>query len=288
MAGAGLVAIKRRIKSVTSTQKITNAMGLIATSKLRKIRMKLDANNKYCELFSSIVNEFVSESGGNNIYVYGNKSNKSLYICLNSDTGLCGGFNNNVVTELDNYVSKNRQNSIVISVGQKARMYLKRYKYEIETEYVDIPDIPTMKEADTIAYKILDLYRSGKVGEVNIVYTKFVSTIKQNVIVEKILPLGKNKKEENKKNEKKNPVLFEPEADDMMEQVIPSHLKQKLLNCMINSKACEQASRMTAMNGATKNANDLLENLNLKYNRQRQSAITQEINEIVGGAEALK
>ena len=268
MAGAGLVAIKRRIKSITSTQKITNAMGLIATSKLRKIRMKLDANNKYCELFSSIVNEFVSESGGNNIYVYGNKSNKSLYICLNSDTGLCGGFNNNVVTEFDNYVSKNRQNSIVISVGQKARMYLKRYKYEIETEYVDIPDIPTMKEADTIAYKILDLYRSGKVGEVNIVYTKFVSTIKQNVIVEKILPLGKNKKEENKKNEKKNPVLFEPEADDMMEQVIPSHLKQKLLNCMINSKACEQASRMTAMNGATKNANDLLENLNLKYNRQ--------------------
>lgn len=282
MAGAGLVAIKRRIKSVTSTQKITNAMALISTANLRKVRKKLDANDKYCELFTSVVNEFVSEAEGRNIYIHGNGSKKKLYICLNSDTGLCGGFNNSVVTGLDAKMSKDRENSILIAVGQKGRMYFKRLHYKTEAEYVDIPDIPTMKEANTIVYKALDFYKNGEVGEINIAYTKFVSTVRQNVIVEKVLPLEANKET------KRVSVKFEPSAEYMIDDVVLSHLKQKLLNCMMNSKASEQASRMAAMDGSTKNANDLLENLNLKYNRERQTAITQEITEIVGGAEALK
>ncbi|MHC6181262.1 ATP synthase F1 subunit gamma [Clostridium sp. JNZ X4-2] len=283
MAGAGLVTIKRRIKSITSTQKITKAMGLIATSKLRKVRRKLEVNNKYCELFSSIVNEFVLEAEVNNIYISGNRSKNKLYITLNSDTGLCGGFNANVVNEADAIMSKDREKCLLIAIGQKGRMYFKRLNYSTEAEYVDIPDVPTIKEADTIVYKALDLYRSGKVGEVNIVYTRFISTVRQNVIVEKLLPLESNKVE------KRNfLVKFEPSADEMIDDVVALHLKQKILNCMVNSKVSEQASRMTAMDGATKNANDLLSNLNLKYNRARQTAITQEITEIVGGAEALK
>ncbi|CAB1253974.1 ATP synthase gamma chain (F1Fo ATPase, subunit G) [Clostridiaceae bacterium BL-3] len=283
MAGAGLVTIKRRIKSITSTQKITKAMGLIATSKLRKVRRKLEVNNKYCELFNSIVNEIVLETEKNNIYIKGNGSNNKLYITLNSDTGLCGGFNVNVVNETDAVISKERDNSLLIAVGQKGRMYFKRLGYNTEAEYVDIPDIPTVKEASTIVYKALDFYRSGKVGEVNIVYTRFISTVRQNVIVEKLLPLESNK------SEKRNFLIkFEPSADKMIDDMVVLHLKQKILNCMINSKISEQASRMTAMDGATKNANDLLSDLNLKYNRARQSAITQEITEIIGGAEALK
>ncbi|MBP2032392.1 F-type H+-transporting ATPase subunit gamma [Clostridium algifaecis] len=283
MAGAGLVAIKRRIKSITSTQKITNAMKLIATSKLRKVRKKLEANNEYCKLFTSIVNEFVLGAEEKNIYIDGNKSKAKLYIALNSDTGLCGGFNASVVNEADAVMSKDKENNSLIVVGQKGRMYFKRLKYSTEAEYVDIPDIPTMKEVDTIVYKALDLYRSGKIGEVNIVYTKFISTVRQNVIVEKLLPLKGDKAEE-----RNFIVKFEPSIDEMLDDVVKLHLKQKLLNCMINSKVSEQASRMTAMDGATKNANDLLDKLNLKYNRERQSAITQEITEIVGGAEALK
>jgi F-type H+-transporting ATPase subunit gamma len=283
MAGAGLVAIKRRIKSVTSTQKITNAMALIATANLRKVRKKLDTNNAYSELFGSIVNELIPEVNGRNIYIDGNGSKKKLYICLNSDTGLCGGFNNNVVNELSAHVSKDKENAILIAVGQKGRMYFKRLHYTAEAEYVDIPDIPTIKEANTLTYKALDFYKSGKVGEINIVYTKFISTIKQDVFVEKLLPL-----EESKTNQKRVIVKFEPEVDYMIDDIVVSHLKQKILNCMMNSKASEQASRMTAMDGSTKNANDLLETLNIKYNRERQSAITQEITEIVGGAESLK
>ncbi|MEY8762631.1 MULTISPECIES: ATP synthase F1 subunit gamma [Clostridium] len=283
MAGAGLVKIKRRIKSITSTQKITKAMGLIATSKLRKVRRKLEANNKYSELFGSIINELVLETEGNNIYIDGNNSDNKLYVALNSDTGLCGGFNMNVVNKTDSIMSKEKDKSILVAVGQKGRMYFKRLGYNTQAEYVDIPDVPTIKEASTIVYKALELYREGKVGEVNIVYTRFISTVRQNVVVEKLLPL------ESKKSEKRNFLIkFEPAASEMIGDMVVSHLKQKILNCMINSKVSEQASRMTAMDGATKNANELLSDLNLKYNRARQSAITQEITEIIGGAEALK
>ncbi|MFL0195545.1 ATP synthase F1 subunit gamma [Clostridium sp. WILCCON 0269] len=283
MAGAGLVTIRRRIKSITSTKKITKAMGLIATSKFRKVRKKLEANNKYCELFSSIANEFALEADENNIYTKGNKNNKKLYIALNSDTGLCGGFNVNVVNELNAIKLKDEEEFFLVAVGQKGKMYFKRLSYNIEAEYIDIPDVPTIREAGDIAYRALELYRSGKVGEINIIFTKFISTVKQNVIIEKLLPIEANQVE------KRNFIVkFEPPADEMMENVVELHLGQKILNCMINSKVSEQASRMTAMDGATKNANELLDKLNLQYNRERQTAITQEITEIVGGAEALR
>lgn len=283
MAGAGLVAIKRRIKSITSTQKITKAMGLIATSKLRKVRNKLELNDKYSRAFSSVMSQFVSGAEEKSIYIHGNKSGKKLYITLNSDSGLCGGFNANVVNSAAEIVMKDRENSLLLSVGQKGRMYFNRLNFQTIAEYVDIPDVPTLQEASAIAYKVLDMYRNSEIGEVYIIYTRFHSTVKQVVTVEKILPL------ENKDVEvEKHFVKFEPSIDEMIDEVIVMQLKQQILNFMLHSKASEQGARMTAMDGATKNANELLDALNLKYNRERQGAITQEISEIVGGAEAQK
>ncbi|AYD39203.1 F0F1 ATP synthase subunit gamma [Clostridium fermenticellae] len=283
MAGGGLVAIKRRIRSISSTQKITKAMGLIATSKLRKVRKKLEVNQKYYDAFNHIVNDLVKNIEDRNIYVHGNGSKKKLYITLNSDSGLCGGFNANIVNTAAPIILEDKENNLLISVGQKGRMYFNRMKCETISEYVDIPDIPTLKESSTITYKILDMYRKGEVGEVYIIYTKFHSTVKQDITVEKILPL------ENKDEESPNHfVKFEPSINQMIEDVIVMHLKQQILNFMFNSKVSEQGSRMSAMDGATKNSNDLLDKLNLKYNRERQGAITQEITEIVSGAEALK
>lgn len=283
MAGAGLVAIKRRIKSITSTQKITKAMGLIATSKLRKVRNKLEVNDKYSSSFSAIINEFVNGAEENSIYIHGNKGKKKLYITINSDTGLCGGFNANVVNKTAEIMSGDRENSLLLAVGQKGRMYFNRLRFETTAEYVDIPDVPTLKEAEAITYKVLDLYRKNEVGEVFIVYTRFFSTVRQVVNVEKILPL------ENKNTETdKRFVKFEPSIDEMIDDIIVMQLKQQILNYMLHAKASEQGSRMAAMDGATKNANELLDALNLKYNRERQGAITQELAEIVGGAEAQK
>ncbi|MCY6369816.1 ATP synthase F1 subunit gamma [Clostridium ganghwense] len=287
MAGAGLVAIKRRIKSINNTKKITKAVGLVATSKLRKSRQSLEANNIYYNYFKDIINRMLNDiEDKNNIYIYGNESNKKLYIALTSDAGLCGGFNGNVVTKTVQQISGERENSPLIIVGQKGRMYFKKLGYDCIAEYVEIPDMPTIKEARIIVNKALALYKKGEVGEINIVYTEFISSVKQEVKVRKILPFEYTPVTFEKSH--KDYIEYEPESREILKNISNIYLNQTVLNFMLNSKTSEQGARMAAMDGATKNANDLLEKLNLKYNRIRQSVITQEISEIVGGAEAQK
>ena len=285
MAGAGVIEIKGRIKSITSTKKITKAMGLLATAKLRKTRVKLEVNSKYNSHFDEAIKEvldgFPSETY--NVYTHGNESKNKLYIVLTSDSGLCGGFNSNVVNNTVTELSKDRENSLILLVGQKGKSYFKRYKYEPVAEFVDIPDLPSIKESYMITNHILDMYEKGEVGEVYISFTKFVSTVNQKVEFKKLLPLGYNVK-----NEIKEYIMLEPGIEQFVNETVKINLNQQVLNCMLNSKASEQGSRMSAMDGATRNADDILENLKLKYNRIRQGAITQEISEIVGGAEAQK
>lgn len=287
MAGAGLIAIKSRIKSISSTKKITKAMGLVATAKLRKTREKLEVNSKYNvyinEAMKEVLEGFPSETY--NIYTHGNGCKKKLYIVLTSDGGLCGGFNSNIVNETVKELSKdkNDENSLVLLVGQKGRPYFKKYKYESVAEFVDIPDIPSIKEAYMITNKVFEMYEKSQVGEVYISFTKFVSTVKQDIEFVKLLPFGYNEKEEMKEY-----VMMEPDIEEFVNQTAKIYLNQQIYTCMLNSKASEQGSRMAAMDGATRNADEILEDLKLKYNRVRQSAITQEISEIVGGAEAQR
>lgn len=285
MAGAGVIEIKSRIKSITSTKKITKAMGLVATAKLRKTRVKLEVNSKYNSYFDEAIKEvldgFPSETY--NVYTHGNESKNKLYIVLTSDSGLCGGFNSNIVNNTVTELSKDRENSLILLVGQKGRAYFKRYKYEAVAEFVDIPDLPSITESYLVTNQVLEMYRNGEIGEVYISFTKFVSTVNQKVEFKKLLPLGYNKKDELTEY-----VMLEPDISEFVTKTVKVNLNRQILNCMLNAKASEQGSRMTAMDGATKNADDILENLKLKYNRIRQGAITQEISEIVGGAEAQK
>ncbi|MGY0374367.1 ATP synthase F1 subunit gamma [Clostridium sp. JNZ J1-5] len=287
MAGAGLIAIKRRIRSIKNTKKITKAIGLVATSKLRKSREVLVLNNAYYDELKKVMKQILQENEfDNNMYIEGNQSNKKLYISLTSDSGLCGGFNGNVVSKTLDSISQDKENSKLIIVGQKGRAYFKRFNIEAIAEYVEIPDIPTIKEVNIILDKALELFLKEEVGEVNVVYTKFVSAVKQEVKVKRILPFDT----EDLKEENTIVALseFEPSREKMLISIARSYLNQTLLNLMLNAKTSEQQARMTSMDGATKNADDLLDKLNLKYNRIRQSAITQEISEIVGGAEAQR
>ena len=264
MAGAGLIAIKSRIKSITSTKKITKAMGLVATAKLRKTRAKLEVNTKYNSYFNEAINEvlegFPSETY--NVYTHGNESKKKLYIVLTSDSGLCGGFNSNIVNNTVTELSQDRENSLIILVGQKGRAYFNRYKYKSVAEFLDIPDLPSIKEAYAITNKAIEMYEKGEVGEVYVSFTKFVSTVNQSNEIKKLLPLGYNEKDE-----LKDYVMIEPDIVEFVNQTVKINLNQQILNCMLNSKASEQGSRMAAMDGATRNANDILEDLKLKYNR---------------------
>lgn len=289
MAGAGLIAIKRRIKSINNTKKITKAIGLVATSKLRKTRESLALNNDYYNSFREIMNKVLSDSEvDKDIYFASNGSNKKLYIVLTSDTGLCGGFNGNVVSKTLEYVLKDKENSLLIIVGQKGRVYFRKFNIESVAEYVEIPDMPTIKEAKTILIKALELYSKGEVGEINVIYTEFISAVKQEATLKKLLPVDKDSIGVSDENDENALIEFEPEKEKILGNITELYLKQTLLNLMLNSKSSEQSARMTAMDGATKNANDLLDKLNLKYNRIRQSTITQEISEIVGGAEAQR
>lgn len=284
MSGAGLIEIKRRIKSVQNTRKITKAMGLVATSKLRKVRKELEVNNKYFKSLSSVTNELISalDDFDESIYIKGNNSENKLFIVLTSDSGLCGGFNGNLVSYLNNNFSQDKGNNLVMVVGKKGIPYVRKYGFETVAEYVDITDIPTIKDAKIIAEHAIRKFRDREVSEVNIIYTEFLTPIRQEVRVDKLLPFELN-------GEKPNfTYTIEPSANEILEKSLTVYLKGKILNSMINAKVSEQSARMQAMDSATKNANDLMDALNTKYNRIRQSAITQEISEIVGGAEAQK
>lgn len=282
MGAAGLIEIKRRLKSVESTRKITKAMGLVATSKLRKVRNELANNEKYNELCKDIVDVVVSNlpEGYESIYCTERKGDK-LYIVLTSDTGLCGGYNNNVIAYLKEVLDNESGTEKIVLVGSKGLSYMSKYSLNTFNEYVSIPDIPTISEINKIYNEAIYLYKQGEVSEVNIVYTKFISPIKQEPILIKMLPFEVN-------SSKKEDYLIEPDFEEVLNNSIDTYLKSQLQNCMLHAKASEQSSRMTAMDGATENASDIINNLNIKYNRIRQSVITQEISEIVGGAEAQK
>ena len=282
MGAAGLIEIKRRLKSVESTRKITKAMGLVATSKLRKVRNELANNEKYNELCKDIVDVVVSNlpEGYESIYCTERKGDK-LYIVLTSDTGLCGGYNNNVIAYLKEVLDNESGTEKIVLVGSKGLSYMSKYSLNTFNEYVSIPDIPTISEINKIYNEAIYLYKQGEVSEVNIVYTKFISPMKQEPILIKMLPFEVN-------SSKKEDYLIEPDFEEVLNNSIDTYLKSQLQNCMLHAKASEQSARMTAMDGATENASDIINNLNIKYNRIKQSVITQEISEIVGGAEAQK
>jgi len=282
MAGAGLIVIKRRIKSVSNTRKITKAMGVVATSKLRKTRNQLSVNNIYFNSVVKLKDRLVGSLEDMNSHIYFNPKGEGaiLYILMSSDGGLCGGYNANVVNFFNVDASKESDVKVIV-IGQKGLNYLKRFSYETVAEYIEIPDVPTSKEAKIVYNMAIKLYEEGKVSEIRMVYTDFLSPVKQEIKSVKLLPLEKN-------FNGNRTLIKEPGVNEALEGTLEVYLKTLILNCMISSKASEQSSRMTAMDGATTNANDLLEALNTKYNRIRQAAITQEISEIVGGADALK
>jgi F-type H+-transporting ATPase subunit gamma len=284
VAGSGLVGIKRRIKSIMNTKKITKAMGLVATAKLRKTKVALEVNKLYDDSLDAIISEIIKNDEADNVYISGNGSNKKLFIILTSDSGMCGSFNLNILNKAIEEISKDKENSVVMVLGEKGAAYFRRINYEAAIRFVGIRDLPTLGEANHYAMPVLHMYDEGEVGEINVIYSKFESQSKQEVTVQRLLPL---KKEAGRDNQNEN-MVFEPKVDNLLDEIIPLYMRQSMLNSLLHSKTSEQSTRMTAMDGATKNANQLLDKLNLKYNRMRQSAITQEISEIVGGAEAQK
>ncbi len=299
--------IKRRIKSVTSTKQITHAMQLVASAKLRNARMKADARRAYTNYVIETMHMISGalEREEPNAFLKANGCKKDLYIVVTSDKGLAGGFNSGLLKFTAEAMKQSEECAVMVS-GSKGLDYFKRRNYEILGSYIGNSDEADFGTASRMGKAATTLFLDGKVGNVYIMYNRFVSVISQKPTMIKLLPLSREELgtkadeidtetaageyrpesglfgDEPAKN-----MIFEPSAEYLANMLIPSYIDNAVYGALLESAAGELASRRMAMENATDNADEIIADLSLAYNRARQGAITQEITEIVSGANAI-
>lgn len=280
--------IKRRISSVRSTQQITKAMNLVSASKLQKAKQRLLAARPFFSETKNVLDRFKNtEDAQDNIFIKPREVKNAAYIVITSDMGLCGGYNYNVSKEALAYIEAGKKegvNETIIAVGAKGWDFFKRRKKNILCKYAAVSDAVYFEDASNIGDLIKSLYTSGEADEVYIAYTRFESVLSHVPHVEKILPIAPDPEQGSSRVFSE----FDPDADAVLEYLIPRHLKVLIYGAMMESVVCEKAASMVSMDAATNNATEIIDDLTLVYNRIRQGAITQELNEIVSGANALK
>jgi F-type H+-transporting ATPase subunit gamma len=277
--------IKRRIKSVTSTRQITKAMELVATAKLKRARTKLDASKPYFNTILASITEIMTHTRGiKHPFIDIRETKSSLYIVITGDRGLAGGYNSNICKLVEQEI-ESKEDVKIISIGSKGRDFFRRKGYEIIKSYTGVSETPSLQVSQEISREISKLYLSQEIDEIFIVYTEFISTISYEPICLKLLPVNIDKEEV----EKEYPVIFryEPSPESVLGYLIPKYLNSVIYGACIESSASESGARRVAMENATDNAEEMIEDLQLVYNRARQASITQEITEIVAGADAL-
>ena len=288
MAGAGSKEIKTRMTSVESTKQITKAMQLVASSKLRKAKERAESSRPYFTTLYNTINEISqSTKGVKNDFLVQREVKNKCYIVVAGDRGLAGGYNSNVLKSVVNHMAGKQEK--IISIGKKAHEFFDKRGYEIVNSIENVEHC-NYDNALEISNNVMDLYKKGEIDEVYIAYTEFVSPLVQNVKLIKVLPLVfENKNTESQENSvRRGRVQYLPSAEAVLGYIIPKYISGTIYGGVIESFASEQGARRTAMESATDNADEMLTDLELKYNRARQSAVTQEITEIVGGVEALK
>ena len=278
--------IKRRIRGISNTRQITKAMELVSSAKLRRAREQMEKSRPYYNtVYENIQNTLFNAKGIKHPYLEIRDVENTLYIVITADRGLAGGFNSNIIRKVEHEIQDKKENSHLITVGLKGREYFKRRDYKIVGEFVGMTEEPRFSHAREIGEIVMDLYKKGQVDEVNIVYTEFISTINQKIVKLKLLP---NEEVTKDIDGKTSVVEFEPSPEEVLDYLIPKYIESVIYGALIESSSSQQGARRTAMESATDNADEMIEELQLSYNRARQAAITAEISEIVTGAEALK
>lgn len=281
----GMQEIKRRIKSVESTKKITKAMELVATSKLRKTRNQLEQSKPYYSEVAKTVAELLANCKGNNdsAYLKENKDvTKEAYIVIASSLGLCGGYNANVFKEIKDVI---KADDYVYSIGSKASSYLKKnHQGTTDTKFEDLNTTFNFKDVTRLVTELTNMYCNQEISKIKIVYTEFINNLTFKPRIVTLLPIDADSFEDIELSKKE--TLFEPGPEEVLNSLIPMYLQAVIYGYIIESVTSENASRRTSMENATDNADELTEQLLLKYNQARQTAITNEISEIVAGANA--
>lgn len=280
---SNMQSIKRRMKSVESNKKITKAMQLVATSKLRKTRNQLDELKPYYHLVQQTVAEILASNQGNidNPYLKMNEKGKTVYIVITSSLGLCGGYNANVFKTIASDV---QDDDIVYMIGTKGASYLSHRNIDYREDYLDLNTSLDFKDVVRLVGELTRQYRKQEISKIKIIYTEFVNNLSFVPRVVTLLPVDVSDFENIEVTSKY--TVFEPSPNEVLNNLIPMYLQSVIYGYLVESVTSENASRRTSMENATDNAQELIDNLLLKYNQARQTAITNEISEIVAGANA--
>ncbi len=281
---ANLKEIRNRISSVSSTMQITSAMKMVSAAKLKKAQDAITAMRPYSDKLTQMLVNLSSSVDFENVYLSPRKVKNKLIVCITSNRGLCGAFNSNVVKKCTEIATSSDENVSFFCIGKKGGDILSKTHNVIQSNNAVFDDL-TFENISTIADKVMSMFLNKEYDSVQIVYNKFKNAATQIVTQEQYLPIENNKSKDDEKDS--SDYIFEPTQIEIISELIPKSLKTQLYKSVRDSYASEHGARMTAMHKATDNATELRDQLKLTYNKARQAAITNEILEIVGGAEAL-
>lgn len=286
---ATLRDIKRRITAVKSTKQITKAMKMVAAAKLRRAQNRMIDMRPYADKMNSVISSMTGGEAAHPLLVKRPRKTVEILV-LSSDRGLCGAYNTNIIKAAEKLISTRHDEKFNVSisiVGKKAADYYKRRDITIRNSWVGLSGKLTYTDAQKIGSDIVENYVNETIDEVFIIYNKFVTVMNQEVTVKKLMPVSAEESEAGAE-EPSTVFIFEPSQKEILNQLLPKNVEVQIYRALLESQASEEAARMTAMENATQNADEMIERLTLQYNKARQATITKELMDIVGGVEALK
>ena len=282
---ASMRDIKRRRNSIASTQQITKAMKLVATVKLQKTKARAESSKPYFDKMYETVTSMLAKSGTiEHPYLKPQTSTKKAVILITSNRGLAGGYNSNVIKLITGSDLK-REDIILFTVGNKGKEYFSHRDYTMAKDYSEVIENPMYSDAKEICDEVLKLYAAGEIGEIHLAYTYFKNTVVHEPKLLKLLPVEVS--EEDIEAAKGALMNYEPKEEEALDIIIPKYVTSILYGALVEAVASENGARMQAMDSATSNAEELIDKLTLQYNRARQGSITQELTEIIAGANAI-
>ncbi len=282
--------LRRRIKSIKSTQQITKAMKAVSAAKMRRAQEQVLSARPYARRMKDVLGRVGTAAGGvKHPLLEVREPKRVAYVLITADRGLCGGFNANLIRRTVQETKNINAELSLVCVGRKGRDYFRRRGYNIAQQYVGLGETIRLSHAQEIARYLLDKYAAGEFDAVYLIYSEFVNVLVQRPRVVKLLPVEPPEGQENGEGKPgRVEYIFEPSAEAVLAELLPMYVENMVFHGLLESKASEHSARMTAMDNATKNAADMIDRLTLSMNRARQAAITKEISEIVGGAAALE
>lgn len=286
---ASMRDIKRRKGSIQSTQQITKAMKLVSTVKLQKAKQRAEQSKDYFKcMYETVVSVLAKAGNINHPYLKPGSSEKKGIIVISSNRGLAGGYNSNVI-KLVTQGDFKKEEADIYTIGKKGKDAFQRYGYRIQQDYSGCIEEPSYADAMAISARVLDDFVNGEIGEIYLAYTGFKNTVVHVPTLLKLLPVEINEGNAGEKDtaENKIPMNFEPKEEEALNMIIPKYITSLIFGGMVEAVASENGARMQAMDSATSNAEEMIDHLTLQYNRARQGSITQELTEIIAGANAI-